>query len=437
VAIAALASQFAGAGPSGPVDRGHWLRRALDEAVPGAVIEVPEGRYVGPFTINKTLTLRGRNAVLVGDGKTHVVAVRAPGVTIEGFEIRESGIDLLKDHAGVHVMSPRVTVRANRILDCLHGIYIRGGDGARVEDNTIVGRTEPAGDAEAVNPLEAGLKPGEGEVCAVPREQNLRGNGVHIWGSVGHAIERNLIRETRDGIYFSFVDDSTVRGNDIAQVRYGLHYMYSDSNRFEGNVFRDNAAGAALMYSKQLTLEGNRFVSNRSHRAYGLLLQSVDETTISANEIAGNTMGLFVENGHGNRVLDNRIAGNHVGIRISDSSDANAFAGNQFVGNIHPVETTGHNGSNRWSIDGRGNQWDGALRIDLDGNGVGDLPHRELDLFGELRRPFPVIGLLAASPGERLLRIVHGRLALPGAPGIVDPAPVLNRANRAPAGVSR
>ena len=103
------------------------------------------------------------------------------------------------------------------------------------------------------------------------------------------------------------------------------------------------------MFSKGLTLTRNRFVANRSHRAYGLLLQSVEDTLISANEIAGNTLGLFMENGHGNRVLDNRIAGNHVGIRVSDSSDANVFAGNRFTGNIHPVETTGDNRSNRWA----------------------------------------------------------------------------------------
>ena len=172
------------------------------------------------------------------------------------------------------------------------------------------------------------------------------------------------------------------------------------------------------MYSKGLTLARNRFVANRSHRAYGLLLQSVDDSLISANEIAGNTLGLFLENGHANRVLGNRIAGNHVGIRVSDSSDANVFAGNRFTGNIHPVETTGDNRSNQWAADGRGNQWEGgASTLDLDRNGIADLPHRELDLFGGLRRELPAIGLLAGSPAERLLRFVHARLAIPGAAG--------------------
>jgi len=394
-----------------PAERGDWLRERLAAAAPGAIIEVSAGHYTGPFIIERPVTLLGHGrAVLTGNGTTHVISIRAADVTIDGFDVRGSGLDLSQDHAGIHVTAPRAVIRANRI-----------------EGNTILGLAQTV---ETIDPLKTGLAPGAGELCAVPLNQNRRGNGIHIWNSTGHVIARNVIRETRDGIYFSFVDGSEVRDNDIARARYGLHYMYSDENRFEGNVFRDNAAGAALMYSKTLTLRHNRFVANRSHRAYGLLLQSVDDSQVTSNEIAGNTLGLFLENGHSNRVIDNRVAGNHVGIRVSDSSDANVFAGNRFTGNIHPVETTGGNRSNAWSLDGRGNHWDGAVRLDLDGNGIGDLPHRELDLFGELRRPFPAIGLLAASPGERLLRFVHARMALPGLNGIVDPAPIVTGGSR-------
>ena len=198
-----------------------------------------------------------------------------------------------------------------------------------------------------------------------------------------------------------------------------------DGNHFEANTFRNNAAGAALMHSKDIVLANNEFAANRNQRAYGLLLHSVDQTEIRHNRIVGNTMGLFIENSQGNRILDNLVSGNHVGVHISDSSDGNVLAGNTFTGNLHPVETSGRNASNRWALDGRGNYWDGAMRLDLNGDGIGDLPHRELDLFGEFRRPFPVIGLLAGSPGERLLRFVHGRLALPGLPGISDPAPLV------------
>jgi nitrous oxidase accessory protein len=172
-------------------------------------------------------------------------------------------------------------------------------------------------------------------------------------------------------------------------------------------------------------LGDNLFEHNRGPRAYGLLLQAVDDTRIAGNRIAGNTVGIFAENSHGNQVRDNVITRNHVGLRVSDSSDANVFAGNAFTGNVHAIETSGANTANRWADEGRGNYWDGAARWDLDGDGVGDLAHRELDLFGPLRRELPAVGLLAGSPGERLLRFVHARIAVPGLPAIVDPAPLV------------
>jgi nitrous oxidase accessory protein len=403
--------------------RGAWLREALATVPAGAVIDVPAGRYAGPFVVDRPVVLRGHDrAALAGDGTTSVIQVRAADVTIEGFDISGSGTDLTRDHAGVHVTGQRATIRGNRIHDTLHGIYVRQADGAVIEGNVITGLTETIA---AIDPSEA-LTPGAGETCATPLGQDRRGNGVHVWNSAHVLVAANEIRDTRDGIYFSFVSNSEVRDNDVARVRYGLHYMYSDDNRFEGNTFHENAAGAALMFSSGLTLTRNRFVTNRSQRAYGLLLQSVDNTLIDDNDIAGNTLGVFLENGHGNRVLANRVTANHVGIRVSDSSDGNVFADNRFAGNIHPVETEGDNGSNRWARDGRGNAWQGADAIDLDGNGIADLPHRELDLFGGLRRDLPAIGLLAGSPAERLLRLVHTRVAVPGAHGIVDPAPIVD-----------
>jgi nitrous oxidase accessory protein len=399
-----------------------WLRERLAAARPGDVIDVPGGDYPGPFVIAVSVHLRGHGrAVLRGNGQTHVISVRASDVVIEGFEIRESGLDLSKDHAAVHVAGARAVVRDNRIVESLHGVYVRQADGARIERNVITGRSRTL---ERVDPF-ASPTPGGGEMCEVTLGQDRRGNGVHIWNSKDHVIAGNVIRDTRDGIYFSFVDRSEVRDNDIAGVRYGLHYMYSDDNRFEGNAFRDSAAGAALMYSKGITLRRNDFVGNRNHRAHGLLMYSVDETDVGDNRISGNTMGLFIEHSQGNRLTHNAVTNNHVGIHISNSSDGNTFADNTFVGNLHPVEASGTNMRNQWAVDGRGNYWDGAVRLDLDGNGIGDVPHRELDLYGELRRPFPAVALLAGSPGERLLRFVHARLALPGLPGVADPAPLL------------
>lgn len=405
-------------------DRGDWLRARLVDTPAGSLLLVPAGRYRGPFVITRPLHLRADGAVhLEGDRQAHTVAIRAADVTLDGFDISRSGLDLSQDHAAVHVTGARAVIIDNRIHDALHGVYVRQADDVRVEHNTILG-VETA--QAPIDPFATGPSPSGSELCDIDVNQNQRGNGVHVWNAHRVHVARNTIRHTRDGVYLSFVDDSDVRGNRVEGVRYGLHYMYSDGNRFEDNTFRDNAAGAALMSSRHILLRHNTFVANRNHRAYGILLQTVEFSTLDRNRIDGNTTGVFIEGGTGNVLVGNTIARNHVGVHVSDSSDGNRFSGNAFVGNLHAVETSGGTATSTWAHAGRGNYWDDAVHLDLGHDGIADLPHRELDLFGRLRRGFPSIGLLAGSPGERLLRFVHARLALPGVPGVVDPSPLVS-----------
>lgn len=406
---------------------GELLRAKIASAPAGATIRVDAGVYDGPFVIEKPLhLLASPGAVLRGDGKGQVVAVRAADVEIAGFGIRHSGRNLFDDHAAIYITGDRAMVHDNHISDMLHGIYVRKANDCRIFNNVILG--DGAREEAIADPVITGLKPGDAvgsELCSVPDPLDRRGNGIHLWNSSGHIIAGNVIRGTRDGIYFSFTNDTVTRDNSIRHVRYGLHYMYSDGNVFERNIFSDNAAGAALMYSKRLVLRANRFVANRSHRAYGLLLQSIDDTRIEDNTIEGNTVGLYLENGNNNVVRANRIVGNYVGLRVDDSTADCRFSENDFSGNIHPLETSGKNQGNQWAVAGRGNHWDNADTLDLNRDGIADLPHHESDLFGQWRRTFPAIGLLSASPGERLLRLVHSRLALPGLPSITDPKPLV------------
>jgi nitrous oxidase accessory protein len=407
---------------SGPATAGDILRARIDAAEPGASIQVAPGVYRGPFLIVKSLRLIGHaGAKLEGSGRGHVVDIRAPDVEIAGFIIRRSGSNLSTDDAGVHVRAPRATIHQNTIVDTLHGIYLRQAPECRLTNNVIRGR---AALVTVSDPMTQGLSLSNAELCSETLEQDQRGNGIHIWNSGKHLIAGNDIRGTRDGIYFSFCDETVVRNNIIQDVRYGLHYMYSDDNVFEENLFTRNAAGSALMYSSGITLRRNRFVANRSHRAYGLLMHTVENTRIENNTIAGNTIGVFLENCIANTIVKNHIAANYIGLRVSASSDENRFSANVLRANVHAVETSDAPSSNRWTVDGIGNYWEDALKLDLDRNGIAEVPHHETDLFGAWRRTFPEIGLLSGSPGERAVRFVHTRVHLPGVPGVRDERPL-------------
>ena len=395
------------------------LQTRIDAAAPGAALTIPEGTYSGAVVINKPITLIGTGSpVIQGNGKGKVVHIAADGVTLRGFRIRGSGLNLSDDDAAVFVTANAATIEANIIEESLHGVYLKKANDCRVLGNRIAGKTTTTVETGSIEDG-MGVSPENCDLVA-----NRRGNGIHQWKCERGVIIGNDISEARDGIYFSFTNHTRCESNTVHNVRYGLHYMYSDDNTFVGNIFSENAAGAALMFSKRLEIRSNRFVNNRGFRAYGLIFQSMDDCRLESNSIEHNAVGLSFNQCNRNRMIGNTIAHNYIGLRFGSNSDENGFSTNRFTRNLHPVEVTGDNGTNQWALAGVGNYWDGATAFDLNRDGINDLPHRELDVFGVLRRDFPSIALLSESPAVKLLRFANQRAALPGVHSIEDRAPL-------------
>ena len=401
------------------------LQEQIDAAAPNETIRVAPGVHFGAIVINKSLTLMGDpGAEIRGPGRGKVVTIAADDVTLRGLRITGSGLNLFDDDAAVFVTGNRATIEKNVIADSLHGVYLKKISGARILDNRIEGKTTLAATNE---PVEKGIGQSV-ENCDTSLVANRRGNGIHQWSCEGNLIRGNDISDTRDGIYFSFTNNSRVERNLVHQTRYGLHYMYSDSNVFENNTFTENAAGAAIMFSKDLSVRGNHFVSNRGLRAYGIIVQSTERSRFEANQVEENAVGLSFNQCTGNTVVGNHVRNNYIGLRFGSNSDDNRFSENIFARNLHPVETGAAEGSgNQWAVNGVGNYWESGADLDLNQDGVGDLPHRELDLFGVLRRDFPAIAFLSASPAIKLLHFANERATIPGLSSIDDPAPLTSQ----------
>ena len=182
------------------------------------------------------------------------------------------------------------------------------------------------------------------------------------------------------------------------------------------------------MFSRNLIVRGNRFENNRGHRAYGLIFQSSDNSQLEQNEIVENAVGLSFNQCNNNRVSGNHVSQNYIGLRFGSNSDGNRFTENVFARNLHPVETGASDVSgNHWAVNGVGNFWGDETALDLDRDGISDLPHRELDLLGLLRRDFPAVAFLSESPALKLLGFANERAVLPGVSAIEDPAPLNSR----------
>jgi nitrous oxidase accessory protein len=110
----------------------------------------------------------------------------------------------------------------------------------------------------------------------------------------------------------------------------------------------------------------------------------------------------------------------------------NRFGRNLIRGNLHTAAVAGMSATNEWQIDDVGNYWGRRGLLDLNADGVSEVPYRTVDLLGGRRENFAYVDLLAASPGLTLLEEALRRVSSLDVPSITDEHPLL----RPPAGLS-
>jgi len=372
------------------------LQGRVDQAVPGSVLIVPAGTYRGDLFLDRPITLRTEGEVtLLGSGHGSVVRVRAGQVTIEGFTIDgQRGGDLGRDSSGIHINGPNAVIRRCRIRNSLFGIYLRESSGTVVEDTEILGIP--------------GLDPGE------------KGSGIHLWNSHGFRLERNVIRDVRDGLYVQSSTGGVIRGNRVTDVRYGLHYMFSDDNLFEDNIFENGAAGAALMYSKRIVFRRNQFIRNRGFASVGLLMKVCDDVLAEDNLLADNARGFFVEGSERNTFRRNVIAGSDVAVVLYDSVSRQRFESNSFVSNRTPLLLVGTRTDTVFS----GNYYSSNLEPDLDGDGESDRAFTLGSVFDHFRGNVIAADLLVDTPAAEALALAESTFPVLRRVSVADEHPL-------------
>ena len=373
---------------------------AIDSANPGDTIQIFPGVYPGNIKLDKKVTLEGfGKPVLRGFGKGSVIEVLAPACLIRGVIVEHSGGDLQNEDSGILLKSNENQVENNDLRDILFGIYLFQSSGNQIRHNRIQGRLE--------------LEMGE------------RGAGIHIWNSASNFIEENSITGARDGMYIQNSPRNRIRENRVSNVRYGLHFMYSDENIFEDNLFTHNVAGAAIMYSNAVEFRRNAFTHNRGFSSFGILFQGCEENLAEGNLIIDNATGLFLEAVRHTTFRKNVIAENDVAMQIFSSSEDNLFSENQFVENLSPLQIVGKKTASFWQDGGRGNFWSDYDGYDLDGDGIGDVPHQIQNVFEYLEGNYPRLRLYLNSPAAQALALAEKTFPVITGSTEMDPVPLM------------
>jgi nitrous oxidase accessory protein len=376
------------------------LQSAIATAKPGDVIQVQAGTYDGQFILDKPLTLEGiGKPILRGAGRGSVVIVTADRCAIRGFIIERSGSDLTAEDSGLLLKSNDNVIEDNELRDALYGIYLFNSHHNTIRRNAVYGRRD----------LELGG----------------RGAGLHVWNSHDNKFEDNFITEMRDGLYIQNGHRNTIRRNRVTHLRYGLHYMSSDDNQFDDNLFAHNVAGAAIMYSRRIMFRRNAFIHNRGFSSFGILFQECEGVVAENNFIIDNATGVFMEALRGATFRHNVIAENDVAMQMFTSSTGNLFTENNFVENLSPLQLIGKRADARWQAGGRGNYWSDYEGYDLDGDGIGDAPHKIQNVFQYLEGNYPRLRLYLSSPAAQALATAEKTFPIVRGSTEADTAPLV------------
>ena len=382
--------------PAGPY---ATIEAALAAAHDGDAIEVRGGSHAGPIVVGKPVTLEGIDwPVIDGGGQGSVVTLAAPGIVFRGFEVRGSGAEPDRDHAGIALSAPGILVENNRLRDVLFGIFVAQADDAVVRGNDISSKQE--------------------------LDEGRRGDAIRVWYSQRATIERNHAHQARDVVMW-YSSDSIVRDNLFERGRYGVHMMYCNRVVIERNRVLDNSVGIFTMYSKDAVVRDNLIRGQRGPSGYALGFKDADNVETVNNVMVDNRVGLYLDGTPYTpsafaRYARNILAFNDVGVILQPSVQRNEFAGNTLWENVEQVSVQGGGQlhGNTW----QGNYWSDYAGFDADGDGAGDVPYRSERFFDGLIDREPRLRALIYSPAVQAIELAA--TAFP----IVKPQPKLTDA---------
>lgn len=328
-----------GLGASSAFAAPNDLQHIINSAPSGAIIQLETRTYEGTINIAKPLTLRGTSGTVI---RGNIVISNCSGpVKIEHLKI-----EVVQDDTTAIKLrnTSRVTIQHNRI--------------------------QAVRSANAIDLFEA--------------------NDIRMIG--------NFITRAHDAIYVERSNDVVIQSNSVNDSRYGIHTMFANRPYIAHNRGEGNVTGAMVMGVAEATVEHNQFYKQSENvNSQGILLFDVSSSLIRDNIVAGNRVGFYIEQSDDNQIERNQIKRNFVGVQFV-SGNGNRLTRNDWQGNVIEVQASEH-GANVLSE----NYYDSFSGIDVDGDGLSDLPMKVNAFYQNLVKDIPAYQLLFQSPSMRWL----------------------------------
>jgi nitrous oxidase accessory protein len=349
---------------------GVQLQTAFDEAIAFDTLWLKGDFEASLLKVEKPLYLFGQDgASISARNGEEILIIASNQVQVKNLIFKNVEASFLKDQAAVRLLEVKdVLIDSNRFLNTFFGVYVQNSNDCIISHNLFQG--------EAADEVHAG-------------------NAIHIWQAKRIEVIQNKAYGHRDGIYFEFVDESYIQGNvSINNMRYGLHFMFSNYDIYEDNHFENNGSGVAVMFSKHIRMINNTFRESWGGASYGILLKEISDGTMKHNRFELNTVGVYAEGANRIQIDSNVFISNGKALDIKGNCVDNEIVNNNFLGNTFEVLTNSKGNLNFFE----GNYWGQYKGYDLNRDGVGDVPHRPVNLFALITDKIPAASMLLHSP---------------------------------------
>ncbi len=296
------------------------IQEAINNASAGDTIIVHSGVYYEHVYVNKSVTLKGMGyPVVAANGSGSAITLNADGITLEGFNVTNSGS--MWDCAGIRVISGNNTITGNNVCNNSDGISVDSSSNNSITGNNVC------------NNKYGGIYLADSSNNNTITGNTFVNNGLRVSNSYQNTVEGNIV----NGKLLVYLEDAsdytvkdagqvilvnctniTVENLDLSNTDVGIELWKTENSRISNNKVSNNNCGSISLFdSSNNSITGNNASNNNGD---GISISDSCNNTITDNNVRSNSnVGIYLSgDSSNNAITDNNVGNNsNVGIWLS------------------------------------------------------------------------------------------------------------------------